>query len=79
MLRSESPGTKHKKVCCLYREQGLAISKRPKVRKCPGERTPLGCRHARASQTQSLDFVSGALLTGWRTKCLTVADDLTDE
>ncbi|SDL04016.1 HTH-like domain-containing protein [Paracidovorax citrulli] len=35
MLRSEFPGTKHKKVYRLYREQGLAVRRRNKARKYP--------------------------------------------
>ena len=41
MLRTEFPGTNHKKVFRLYRAQGLAVRKRNKGKKYRGERTPL--------------------------------------
>ncbi|AVS75351.1 hypothetical protein C8240_16410, partial [Paracidovorax cattleyae] len=69
MLRSEFPGTNHKKVYRLYREQGLTVRKRNKARKYRGERTPLVAA-MRANQTWSLDFVSDALANGRRIKCL---------
>ncbi|AVT07964.1 IS3 family transposase [Paracidovorax avenae] len=78
MLRSEFPGTNHKKVYRLYREQGLTVRKRNKARKYRGERTPLVAA-LRANQTWSLDFVSDALANGRRIKCLTVTDDFTRE
>ncbi len=78
MLRSEFPGTNHKKVYRLSREQGLAVSRRNKARKYRGERTPLVAA-MRANQTWSLDFVSDALANGRRIKCLTITDDFTRE
>lgn len=74
MLRSEFPGTNHKKVYRLYREQGLAVRKRNKARKY----RPLVAA-MRANQTWSLDFVSDALANGRRIKCLTITDDFTRE
>ncbi|AVS94455.1 hypothetical protein C8246_03090 [Paracidovorax avenae] len=78
MLRSEFPGTNHKKVYRLYREQGLAVRRRNKARKFRGERTPLVAA-MRANQTWSLDFVSDALANGRRIKCLAITDDFTRE
>lgn len=78
MLRSEFPGTNHKKVYRLYREQGLAVRRRNKARRYRGERTPLVAA-MRANQSWSLDFVSDALANGRRIKCLTITDDFTRE
>ena len=77
-LRSEFPGTNHKKVYRLYREQGLAVRKRNKARKYRGERTLLVAA-MRANQTWSLDFASDALANGRRIKCLTITDDFPRE
>ena len=41
MLQGDFPGTNHKKVFRLYREQGLAMRKRNTGMKCRGECTPL--------------------------------------
>lgn len=78
MLRTEFPGTNHKKVFRLYRAQGLAVRKRNKGKKYRGERTPLVAA-TRVNQTWSLDFVSDSLANGRRIKCLTIADDFTHE
>lgn len=55
MLQGEFPGTNHKKVFRLYREQGLAVRKRNKGKRYRGERTPLVAA-TRVNQTWSLDF-----------------------
>jgi len=78
MLQGEFPGTNHKKVFRLYREQGLAVRKRNKGKKYRGQRTPLVAA-TRVNQTWSLDFVSDSLANGRRLKCLTIADDFTHE
>jgi putative transposase len=78
MLRTEFPGTNHKKVFRLYRAQGLAVRQRNKGKKYRGERTPLVAA-TRVNQTWSLDFVSDSLANGRRIKCLTIADDFTHE
>ena len=78
MLRIELPGTNHKKVFRLYREQGLAVRKRNKGKKVRGERTPLVVA-TRVNQTWSMDFVSDSLANCRRIKCLTIADDFTHE
>ena len=78
MLQGEFPGTNHKKVFRLYREQGLAVRKRNKGKRYRGERTPLVAA-TRVNQTWSLDFVSDSLSNGRRIKCLTIADDFSHE
>ena len=74
----EFPGTNHKKVFRLYREQGLAVRERNKGKKYRGQRTPLVAA-TRVNQTWSLDFVSDSLANGRRIRCLTIADDFTQE
>lgn len=76
--QGEFPGTNHKKVFRLYREQGLAARKRNKGKKYRSERIPLVAA-TRVNQTGSLDFISDPLRNGRRTKCLTIADDFSHE
>lgn len=78
MLQVECPGTNHSKVFRLYREQGLAVRKRNRGKKYRGERIRMVAA-TRVNQTWSLDFVSDSLSNGRRTKCLTIADDLSHE
>src|SRR5690606_30399540 len=78
LLRPEYPAVNHKKVYRLYREANLAVRRRKKVRRPPGERQPLSSATA-PNAVWSMDFVSDALANGRRLKCLTVADDFTHE
>nr|WP_323002633.1 IS3 family transposase [Denitromonas sp.] len=77
MLRSDFPCTNHKKVYRLYREQNLSVRKRSKKR-LRGERRPL-LAATRLNEVWSMDFVSDALASGRRLKCLSVADDFSHE
>ncbi|TVT44309.1 MAG: IS3 family transposase, partial [Denitromonas halophila] len=77
MLRSDFPGTNHKKVYRLYREQNLSVRKRSKKR-LRSERRPLQVA-TRLNEVWSMDFVSDALANGRRLKCLNVADDFSHE
>ncbi|EKT4100070.1 IS3 family transposase [Stenotrophomonas maltophilia] len=78
LLRPEYPAVNHKKVYRLYREANLAVRRRKKVRRPPGERQRLSSATA-PNAVWSMDFVSDALANGRRLKCLTVADDFTHE
>src|SRR5690606_22480420 len=78
LLRPEFPDVNHKKVYRLYREANLAVRRRRKVRRPPSERLPLSAANA-PNAVWSMDFVSDALASGRRLKCLTVADDFTHE
>lgn len=78
LLRPEFPDVNHKKVYRLYREANLAVRRRRKVRRPPSERQPLSAASA-PNAVWSMDFVSDALASGRRLKCLTVADDFTHE
>lgn len=78
LLRKEFPETNHKKIYRLYRESKLAVRRRKKVKRLVGERQPL--RPSKGpNDTISMDFVSDALASGRRIKCLTVVDDFTRE
>jgi putative transposase len=78
LLRPEYPTVNHKKVYRLYREANLAVRRRKKIRRPPGERQALAAAAA-PNAVWSMDFVSDALANGRRLKCLTVADDFTHE
>ena len=78
LLRPEFPDVNHKKIYRLYREANLAVRRRRKVRRPPGERLPLSGASV-PNAVWSMDFVSDALASGRRLKCLTVADDFTHE
>lgn len=78
LLRPEFPDVNHKKIYRLYREANLAVRRRRKVRRPPSERLPLSAASA-PNAVWSMDFVSDALASGRRLKCLTVADDFTHE
>jgi len=78
LLRLEYPAVNHKKVYRLYREANLAVRRRKKGRRPPGDRQPLSSATV-PNAVWSMDFVSDALANGRRLKCLTVADDFTHE
>jgi len=78
LLDREFPGVNHKKVYRLYREANLALRRRKKAK------FPAALRQKRVpaqapNEVLSMDFVSDALATGRRLKCLTIADDFTHE
>jgi putative transposase len=70
-------GANHKRIWRLYKELGLQVRKRRK-KKSGSTRVPLVAAQY-ANQTWSMDFVSDALDSGRRIKCLVVADDYTHE
>ena len=78
LLRPEFPNVNHKKIYRLYREAKLAVRRRSKARLPAGERQRL-CPATVPNKVWSMDFVSDALASGRRIKCLTVADDFTHE
>ena len=78
LLRLEYPNVNHKKVYRLYREANLAVRRRKKIRRPPGERQPLSLATA-PNAVWSMDFVSDALANGRRLKSLTIADVFTHE
>ncbi len=78
LLRTEHPGVNHKRVYRLYREANLAVRRRRKAKRSPGERVPLQLARS-VNEVWSMDFVSDSLANGRRIKCLTVADDFSHE
>lgn len=78
LLDLEFPNVNHKRIYRLYRQANLAVRRRRKAKRSLGERQPL--RPATApNAVWSMDFVSDALASGRRIKCLTVADDFSHE
>ena len=78
LLRPEFPDVNHKKVYRLYREAELAVRRRKKAKRPAVERQPLAIAMM-PNAVWSMDFVSDALASARRLKCLTVADDFTHE
>jgi putative transposase len=78
LVRPEFPDVNHKKVYRLYREADLAVRRRKKAKRPASERQPRLPAN-RPNAVWSMDFVSDALASGRRLKCLTVADDFSHE
>lgn len=79
LLRREGWQVNHKRVCRLYKEEGLNLrSKRPRRRKAAAHRLERPVLTA-ANQSWSMDFVSDALFDGQRFRALTLMDNFTRE
>lgn len=78
LLRPEFPAVNHKKIYRLYCEANLAVRRRKKAKRPPGERQRLQAAAA-PNGVWSMDFVADALANGRRLKCLTIADDFSHE
>jgi putative transposase len=78
LLRREGWTINHKRTHRLYREAGLQVRKRARKRILHGERSPLVAAR-RPNESWSMDFVSDALASGRRIRCLTLVDDFTKE
>lgn len=78
LLRPEHPGINHKRVYRLYKAAELAVRKRRKAKRPMSERVPLQAA-SMVDEAWSMDFVSDSLVNGRRLKCLTVADDCSQE
>ena len=72
------PHVNHKRVYRLYHEANLAVRKRRKAKFPSALRQPLEPAFA-PHEVWSMDFVSDALASGRKLRCLTVADDFTHE
>jgi putative transposase len=72
------PHVNHKRVYRLYREAKLAVRKRRKAKFPTALRQPLEPAFA-PNEAWSMDFVSDALASGRKLRCLTIADDFTHE
>jgi len=78
LLRREGLKVNHKKVLRLYREEGLAVSRRRRKKHVAIARVPLPKPTAR-TERWSMDFVSDALADGRSFRCFTLVDDFTRE
>ena len=78
LLRREGHVVNHKKVLRLYREEGLAVSRRRRKKHVAVARVPLP-KPTRRTERWSMDFVSDALFDGRPFRCFTLVDDFTRE
>jgi putative transposase len=78
LLRREYPTVNHKKIYRLYSEAKLTVQRRKKAKRPIAGPRRLQIAQA-VNEVWSMDFVSDALASGRRLKCLTVADDFTHE
>lgn len=78
LLRREGHRVNHKKVLRLYREEGLAVSRRRRKKHVAIARVPLP-KPTRRTERWSMDFVSDSLFDGRPFRCFTLVDDFTRE
>lgn len=78
LLRREGHRVNHKKVLRLYREEGLAVTRRRRKKHVAIARVPLP-KPTRRTERWSMDFVSDALFDGRPFRCFTLVDDFTRE
>jgi putative transposase len=78
LLRREGHVINHKKVLRLYREEGLAVTRRRRRKHVATTRVPLPKPSGR-TERWSMDFVSDALADGRPFRCFTLVDDFTRE
>lgn len=78
LLRREGLIINHKKVLRLYREEGLAVTRRRRKKHVAIARVPLPKPRGR-TERWSMDFVSDALADGRPFRCFTLVDDFTRE
>jgi putative transposase len=78
LLRREGRRVNHKLVLRLYREEGLAISRRRGKKRVAVPRIPLPAPSG-PNERWSMDFVSDALADGRPFRCFTLVDDFTRE
>ena len=78
MLRREGACVNRKRVQRLYCQERLQVQRRKRRHGVAVERRPLIVPTG-PNQVWSMDFVSDALETGRRLKCLTIVDDFTKE
>lgn len=78
ILRRESLVVNHKRTERIYRQQGLAISLRPRRKRAAATRLVLPAA-TRPNERWSMDFMQGVLWHGRRFRMLTVVDQFTKE
>jgi len=79
LLGREGWEVNHKRVYRLYREEGLAMRKRPPRRRKACLRRELRPTAARKNECWSMDFMSDQLFDGRRIRILTLVDNHTRE
>lgn len=79
LLRREGWGVNHKRVYRLYREEGLAMRKRPSKRRRSCLKRELPVLATRKNECWSMDFMSDELYDGRRFRLLTLVDNHTRE
>ena len=78
ILRREGLVVNHKRTERIYRQQGLAISLRPRRKRAAATRLVLPAA-SRPNERWSMDFMQGVLWGGRRFRMLTVVDQFTKE
>ncbi|HTE43696.1 MAG TPA: IS3 family transposase [Gemmatimonadaceae bacterium] len=78
LLQRDGHRVNHKKVLRLYREEGLAVSRRRKKKPVAVARVPLPSPTAR-TERWTMDFVSDAPADGRAFRCFILVDDFTRE
>ena len=79
LLRREGWAVNHKRVYRLYREEGLAMRKRPPRRHKIALKREMPVVASRKNESSSMDFMSDALYDGRRFRLLTLVDNHTRE
>lgn len=78
LLRREGFAVNVKRVRRLYRQLGLAVARRRGRKRVALPRQPI-IAPTRPNERWSIDFVSDAVASGRRFRCLTIVDDFTRE
>jgi putative transposase len=78
LLRREGFAVNIKRVHRLYRQLGLAVTRRRGRKRVAQPRQPM-VPPSRPNERWSIDFVSDAVANGRRFRCLTIVDDFTRE
>ncbi len=78
ILRREGLVVNHKRTERIYRQQGLAITRRRRRKRAAGTRIVLPAAN-RPNERWSMDFMQGVLWGGRRFRMLTVVDQFTKE
>ncbi len=78
LIRRQGYEVNHKRTERLYRQLGLSLKLRKRLKRASGVRLPAALPTG-PHQRWSMDFVSDQLVTGQRLKCLTIVDDFTKE
>ena len=78
MLKREKLVVNHKRTERIYREEGLALSRKRRRKGAAGIRVVIPAA-VRPNEQWSMDFVSDSIVTGRRFRALTIVDNYTRE